>query len=89
MKSTRSTKIASRGTPNWRAKIDAEKSLDFSAFHFFRPSRNSFDGSKPPPYNAAVFTIDEFIPRHTTDALRGPARGNFNLGNGKSVPAQL
>lgn len=59
------------------------------AGHFFHPARNSFDASKSPPYNAAVSSINEFIPRNTTDALRGPARGYFNLGNGTSILAQL
>jgi hypothetical protein len=65
------------------------KPLIFSDGHFFHPVRNSFDASKSPPYNAAVSTINEFIPRNTTDTLRGPARGYFNLGNGTSILAQL
>jgi hypothetical protein len=65
----------------------SKKPLILSAGHFFHPARNSFDASKSPPYNAEVSSINEFIPRNTTDALRGPARGYFNLGNGTSTPA--
>ena len=71
------------------ADAHRQKPLIFSDGHFFHPVRNSFDASKSPPYNAAVSSINEFIPRNTTDALRGPARGYFNLGNGTSILAQL